>query len=148
MVAECAGECLVRTVVRIQRQLQDIGRTVGERACCLAEAPGTHITHYGQPGRSGERAHHMETRDSSDAGDLVKTKLAGKVALNKPERFLGRIHGNSHIRSAGIIIVSCASHLTVLARLCACLALQLCKAGTTRLPAPAVRNIISTPALA
>src|SRR5436190_2829685 len=132
MFAERAGECLVRAVVRVQRQLQDIGRTVDKRARRLAEAAGKHIAHHRQPGRGGERPDHVEARDSSDPSDLVEAQVASEMALNKPERLLGRIHGYSLVRSASIMIVSRGSHLTVLARLCACLALRPCKAGTKR----------------
>src|SRR5437764_11452031 len=142
MVAERASECFVRAVIRIQRQLQDIRRAIGKRARCLAEAAGTHIAHHRQPGRGGERPDHVEARDSSDPSDLVEAQIAGKMALNKPERLVSGIHGYSLVRSASIMMVSRRSHLTVLARLCPCLALRHCKAGTGRLPASAMRNIM------
>ena len=46
MVAERAGERFVRAVIRIQRDLENIGRTGRERARRLAEPAGTHIAHH------------------------------------------------------------------------------------------------------
>jgi hypothetical protein len=60
MVAERAGECFVRTVIRFQREVEDIGRAACERTRRLGQAPGTHIAHHRQPGRGGERPHHVE----------------------------------------------------------------------------------------
>src|SRR5947207_1318839 len=94
MVAERAGECFVRAVIRIQRQSEDVGGAAGERPRRLAEAPRTHVAHDRQPRRGGERPHHVETRDSCDASDLVEGQLVGEMAFDKPERLLGRIHGS------------------------------------------------------
>jgi hypothetical protein len=35
----------------------------------------------------------VEARDTGDAGDLVEGQRVGKMAFNKPERFLGWVHG-------------------------------------------------------
>ena len=94
MVAERAGECFVRAVVRVQRQGKDIWRAAGERPRGLAEASRTHVAHHGQPRRGGERPHHVETRDSRDASDLVEGQFVGEMAFDRPERLLGRIHGS------------------------------------------------------
>jgi hypothetical protein len=116
MVAERAGECFVRAVVRLQRQFEDIGCAAGERTRRLAEPPRTHITHHGKPGRGGEGANHVEARDSGDARDLVERQRAGEMAFDKPERFLGRVHGRqAFLRSPRIMTASRARHLTVLA---------------------------------
>jgi hypothetical protein len=45
------------------------------------------------PRRGGERADHVEARDSTDRGDLIEGQRVGKMAFDKPERLLGRIHG-------------------------------------------------------
>jgi hypothetical protein len=67
MVAERAGECFVRAVVRVQREAEDVGCAMAERARRLGEAPGTHVAHDRKPGRGGERPHHVEARDAADA---------------------------------------------------------------------------------
>jgi hypothetical protein len=72
MVAERAGECFVRAVIRIQRQGQDIGRAGGKRPRRFAEAAGTHIAHDRQPRRGGERPDQVKARDPGDARDLVE----------------------------------------------------------------------------
>jgi len=105
MVAKRAGECFVRAVVRIQRHVEDIRRTVGERAGRLGEAPGTHVAHDRKPGRGCKRAHHVEARDAGDISDLVEGQFLGEMAFDKPERPLGWIHGQAFIRSRRIMIV-------------------------------------------
>src|SRR4051812_560588 len=116
MVAERAGECFVRTVVRLQRERKDIGRTVRERTCGFAQSPGPHIADHGETRRRGERTHHVKSRDTGDAGDLIEVQLLGEMAFDKPERLLSRIHATSaFIRSGAIMIVSPAPRLTVLA---------------------------------
>ena len=99
MVAERAGECFVRAVVRIQRQREDIGRAGGERTRRLAEPAGPHIAHHRQSGCRGKRPDHVKARDTGDAGDLVQRQGAGEMAFDEPERLLGRIHGTMSLRS-------------------------------------------------
>src|SRR6478609_8512017 len=115
MVAERAGECFVRAVIRIQRQVEDIGRAFRECSRRFAQAPGTHVTHDRQPRRGGESPHHVETRDASDACDLIERQLVSEVAFDKPERLLGRIHGSWPHSKRCIMIASRALRLTVLA---------------------------------
>src|SRR6202158_6580537 len=93
MVAKRACECFVRAIVRVQRKGEDIGRAAGERPRRLAETSRTHVAHDRQPRRSGERPHHVETRDSTDASDLIEGQLVSEMAFDEPERLLGRIHG-------------------------------------------------------
>ena len=94
MVAERAGECFVRAVIRIQRDLEDVGRAARERARRLGEAAGAHIAHHRKPGRGGERPHHVEARDAGDGRDLVERQRLGEMAFDEPERLLGGIHGS------------------------------------------------------
>src|SRR6266446_9640468 len=93
MVAERAGECFVRAVVRLQREGEDVGRAAGERPRRLAEASRAHVAHHRQPCRGGERPHHVETRDPRDASDLLEGQLVSEMTFDKPERLLGWIHG-------------------------------------------------------
>ena len=92
MVAERAGECFVRAVIRIQRQAENVRRARRQRARCVAEAAGANIAHDRKSGRSGKRPHHVEARDTADRGDLVERQRPGKMALDIPERLLGWIH--------------------------------------------------------
>ena len=84
MVAEGAGECLVGAIFRIQRDVQDVGRTGRQCACRLAETAGTHIAHDGKAGRRRERPHQMEAGDTGNIGDVVKCQRTGKMAFDKP----------------------------------------------------------------
>src|SRR3979411_2908121 len=93
MVAERAGECFVRAVVRVQRERKDVGCAVRERTRGLAETSRTHIAHDRQPRRGAERPHHVEARDSTDLCDLVEGQGVSEMAFDKPERLLSRIHG-------------------------------------------------------
>ena len=71
-----------------------------ERTRGLAETSRTHIAHDRQPRRGAERPHHVEARDSTDASDLVEGQRVGKMAFDKPERLLGRIHGRQPLFEA------------------------------------------------
>ena len=93
MVAERAGECFVGAIIRVQRQGEDIGCTLGQRARRLGEATSAHIAHHGHAGRFRKRPHHVEARDTSDGCDLVKRQAISQMALDVPQRFLGRVHG-------------------------------------------------------
>jgi hypothetical protein len=92
MVAKRAGECFVRAVVRLQREVENIRRAAGECTRRLGEAPDTHIAHDRQSRRGGERPDHVEARDAGDACYLIEGQRLGKMAFDKPERFLGGIH--------------------------------------------------------
>jgi len=92
MVAERAGECFVRAVIRLQRERQNIGSAAGKRARRFAQASGAHVTHNRQSSRRGERPDHMEARHPTDRRDLVEGQRVGKMTFDKPERPLGRIH--------------------------------------------------------
>src|SRR5436853_3177652 len=116
MVAERAGECFVRAVIRIQCQRENIRCAARERACRLGQAPRAHITHHRKSGRSAKRPHQMEARDTGDAGDLVERQRTGEMTFDKPERLLGRIHWTAAlIQSAHMMPALRAAHLTVLA---------------------------------
>src|SRR5665213_2252396 len=92
MIAERAGECFVRAVIRIHRQFENVRCAADKRTRRLGETPGAHITHDRQPRRGGEGPHHVKTRDPGNASDLVEGQRLGEMAFDKPERFLGRIH--------------------------------------------------------
>ena len=142
MVAERAGECFVRAVIRIQRDAEDIGSAICERARGLAETAGTHIAHDRQPRRGGKRPHHVETRDSADGRDLIESQRIGKMAFDKPERLLGRIHGQrSSFEALRIMDRSRDLHLIVLAPV------SLRETGT-RKPCSASRKIAAKALLA
>ena len=116
MVAERAGECFVRAVIRLQRQGEDIRRAVCQRPRRLGETPCAHIAHDGKSRRGGERPHHVEARDSGNARDLVERQRIGQMAFDKPERLLGGIHGQRpSFEATRIMIALPAPHLTVLA---------------------------------
>ena len=93
MVAERAGECFVRAVVRFQRQCKDVGRAGRQRPRRHAEAAGTHIAHDRKSGRGGKRPHHVEARDATDRSYLIEGQRPREMAFDVPERLLGRIHG-------------------------------------------------------
>ena len=92
VLAERAGERFVRAVFRIQRDMQDVGRAGCQRPRRLGEATGTHITHDRQTGSGRKRPHQVEARDAGNAGDLVERQIAGEMAFDIPQRFLGRVH--------------------------------------------------------
>ena len=92
MVAERAGECFVRAVIRIQCQRENIRCAARERAGRLGQAPGARVAHDRKSRRRAERPHQMEARDAGDAGDVVQRQRIGEMTFDKPERLLGRIH--------------------------------------------------------
>src|SRR5215467_9963870 len=96
MVPERAGECFVRAVIRIQRERENIGRAGCERARGFREATGAHVTHHRKAGRRSKGAHHVETRHTGDARNLVEGQSRRKMAFDVPERLLRGIHGGIH----------------------------------------------------
>jgi len=76
MVAERAGECFVRAVIRVQRQGQDIGRAGGECPRRLAEAARRGFTRAIIPRTAGPvRAPGLDCVEVRDLADAVAAAL-------------------------------------------------------------------------
>src|SRR5207244_6777962 len=80
LFAECAGECLVRGVTGCQSDSEYIGRSLGQRSRCLAEAAPADVAKGRLARRHAEGPRHMVARDAAYGRDLVQRDLLGEVA--------------------------------------------------------------------
>ena len=97
LIAKGTGECLVRAVCRVEGDSHNIPGTIRQRPGRFGQAAATQITHNRMPGRFAEGSRHVVTGHASNARDVVKRDIAGKVAFDKPERFSDRVHANSRV---------------------------------------------------
>src|SRR5579871_5119196 len=104
MVAERAGERFVGAVIRVQRNNENIWRAGRKRPRRLGQTARPHITHDGKAGRGGKGANHVKARHAGHAGNFVQRQVAGQMAFDEPERFLGGIHQVTDSTRSGAIM--------------------------------------------
>jgi hypothetical protein len=93
MIAERAGEGLVRPVAPIERDGENVRGAGRERTRRLAETPRADILHDRAARRLAEGATEMEARDADRRRDFFEIDLSGEVALDIPERVADGVHG-------------------------------------------------------
>src|SRR5688572_29528355 len=95
LFVEGPRECLVRAVARVERDGQDVRRTLRKVACRFGQTAASHITHERSARRRRERARQMKTRHAGLSGDGLKRQLAGQLTFDKPEGFVRSVHDSS-----------------------------------------------------
>ena len=88
LLAKRPGECLMRAITEIERYREDVRRSGGEAACCLAEAPRLEVLHHRPAGRSGERICKVRSGNTAGSCDAVQAKRLFRIALHHPERLI------------------------------------------------------------
>ena len=91
LIAKRASECFVRPVARIERDSEDIRRSIRQRACGFRQTPPPHIASERASDRQPEQARQMIARDPRDRRGIVQRDLFVEMAFDEPDRFANRI---------------------------------------------------------
>ncbi len=116
LVAEGAGEGLMRVVAGVERDREDVGRASGELARRLGQAARAHVAHHGTAGGRAEGPRHVKARHAAALRDIVERDRFRQMTFDEPQRFLGRVHGAPRPRiGAAMVPALCAASLIEIA---------------------------------
>jgi hypothetical protein len=91
---ERACECLVRSVSGGERDVEDVGRAIGERRGGVRQAARSRIGRHRLTRRTRKRAAQVEGGDADGRRDAIEGKILAEVTLDEPQRLAG--HGRWH----------------------------------------------------
>jgi hypothetical protein len=115
LVAEGAGEGLVRAVAGVQRHRQDVASAGGQLAGRLGQSAAADRAHHRPAGGHAEQPAQMEPRHAGGLGDRVERDLRPELVLDEPNRPLDRRHPRFPSAFAGTLPMAEAVRLIAVA---------------------------------
>ncbi|HEV3153249.1 MAG TPA: hypothetical protein VGZ02_05560 [Candidatus Baltobacteraceae bacterium] len=102
LIAKRARECFVRAIAGVQRYGHNVGGSIGENPCGLAEAPFLHVPHDRPARYLAEGTRQMKFREAGGVCDGVQVQSFAGPHLDEPDCLGNGVHYG--IDKHGIIV--------------------------------------------